>query len=83
MLKDAKELFGIEGAFYSDITNLNGYQGIEPDTVCNYTVGPQIALDFYQCYQYSRDKWFLKERAFPIMKATADFYCGLLKKDEE
>ena len=80
--RDAQEVFGIDGALYSDISNYNGYQAIEPDTVRNLTVGPEIALDFYRHYQYTTDFGFLKNRVYPIMKACVSFYCGLLKKTD-
>lgn len=55
----------MEGAFYSDISNLNGFQAIEPDTVRNLSVGAQIALDFYRRVRYQPDEVFLRERALP------------------
>lgn len=83
-LNDAKKLFGAkESAFYSDVSNLNGYNALEPDTVCNYTVGAQIAMDFYRYYQYTGDETFLKEKAYPIMKSVAELYCNILEKEED
>lgn len=79
--EDAKEVFDSPGAFYSDIANLNGYNALEPDTMRNFTVGPQIAMDFYRHYLYTGDRTFLIEKAYPVMRACADFYCNLLKKE--
>lgn len=82
--KDARALFGSEkGAFYSDISNLNGFNSLEPDTVRNLTVGVQVAMDFYRYYQYTDDGDFLREKAYPVMKAAAELYCTLLKKDTD
>ena len=78
-IADAKRLFGVEGAFYSDISNLNGFQAIEPDTVRNLSVGAQIALDFYRRVRYQPDEVFLRERALPVMTACAEFYQNLLE----
>ena len=46
--QDAKTHFDADGAFFSDISNLNGYNAIEPDTIRNCSVGAQMALDFYR-----------------------------------
>lgn len=79
---DARKYFKVDGAFFSDICNLNGYQAIEPDTVRNLTVGPQIALDLYRHYQYSADEDFLRNKAYPFMKAAVRFYMGLLVQED-
>lgn len=78
--EDARKLFHVEGAFYSDISNMNGYNAIEPDTVRNLSVGAQISLDFYRHYLYTGDAGFLKEKALPVMKACAEFYMNMLEE---
>lgn len=81
---DAKKLFDADDAcYYSDVTNFNGYNGLEPDTVRNLTVGAQVAMDFYRYYQYTLDETFLKEKAYPIMDAAAKLYRALLEKEED
>lgn len=75
---DARRLFDADGAFFSDVSNLNGWNAIEPDTVRNCSVGAQIALEFYRYYRYTEDLPFLCERAMPLMRACADLYCALL-----
>lgn len=80
---DAKKEFKSLGAFYSDVSNLNGFNALEPDTVRNFTVGPQIALDFYRHFRYTQDFRFLLEVAYPVMAACADFYCHHLKKEKD
>jgi alpha-L-fucosidase 2 len=37
----------------------------------------------FERYEYTLDREFLKETAYPIMKAAAEFYAGLLIEDEE
>lgn len=81
--KDAANIFGAAGAFFSDISNLNGYNALEPDTVRNCSVGAQIALDFYRYFLYTGDKAFLTERAMPMMLACADFYQSLARPGED
>ena len=81
---DAKKLFGCDdGAFYSDISNFNGYNALEPDTVRNFTPGAQIALDFYRHYQYTLDESFLRKKAYPVMRAVGALYISLLQKGED
>lgn len=77
-----KKLFGVEGAFFSDVTSLDGGQALEPDTVRNFTCGPQIALSFYKHYRYTGDQDFLRRRAYPFMKACALLYENLLEKED-
>lgn len=81
--EDAKKEFESSGAFFSDVSNLNGFNALEPDTVRNFTVGPQIAMDFYRHFQYTQDFTFLLEKVYPVMTACADFYCHHLKKEED
>lgn len=80
--QDAKNLFGSEGAFYSDISNLNGYNALEPDTVRNLSVSAQIALHFYQHWQYSGDEAFLREQAIPMLSAAFSLYADMLEEQE-
>lgn len=79
---DAKRIYHSEGAWYSDISNYNGYQALEPDTVRNLTCGAQIAMDFYRHWQYTGDQKFLAEQAFPVMDSAARLYEDLLYKDQ-
>ena len=81
--RDARETFRSSGAFYSDVSNLNGYNALEPDTMRNFTVGPQITMNFYRHYQYTRDQNFLISKACPVMLACADFYCHFLTKEHD
>lgn len=78
---DAETRFGVPGAFFSDICNLNGFQALEPDTVRNLTVGAQIAVSMYRHYQYGRDVGFLRDTAYPVMEACLGFYLALLQKE--
>jgi hypothetical protein len=87
---DAKKLFSCknnageaDAAYYSDISNFNGYNALEPDTVRNFTCGAQIALDFYRYYQYTLDENFLKQKAFPLMHSAGALYLSLLQKGKD
>lgn len=79
---DGKRLFGVKGAFYSDVSNMNGYNAPEPDTLRNMTVGAQIAMDFWRHFQYTKDTGFLLERTVPVMTSCARFLCGMLTEED-
>lgn len=78
--KDAREFFGAKGAFFSDVSNLNGFQAMEPDTIRNFTVGAQIAMDFYRYYEYTGDETFKKEKVIPMLRASAEFYASMVEE---
>lgn len=80
---DAKAWHGAEGAFFSDISNLNGFNALEPDTLRNFSVGAQIAMDFYRHYQYTRNDLFLTQKVIPMMLQSMRLYSSLLEKDED
>ena len=81
--KDARELYKRGGgAFYSDVANRRGQQILVGETVIhNITPGTQIAMDFWRNYLYTQDREFLRLRAYPVMKACAQFYLETLEKD--
>lgn len=79
---DAKQYFHAEGAFYSDVSNYNGFNGIEPDTLKNCSVAAQIALDFYRYYIYTQDEEFLQKRTVPMLEASVSFYHSLLIEED-
>lgn len=81
-IADGERLFGVKGAYISDITNYNGYQAIEPDTVRNLTCAAQIALDFFRQYQYRQDRKFLEEKAYPFLYWALMLYEGILFDNE-
>lgn len=81
--ENARALFGSSGAFYSDISNLNGYNALEPDTCRNVSVAAQIAMDFYKHWQFTQDGDFLRNRAIPMLLAAFQLYADLLEEDAQ
>ena len=45
--------------------------------------GGWIVSHYWEGYQFNRDKEFLQKRAYPAMKACAEFYLDWLVKDED
>ena len=53
------------------------------DMVNNFTPASQIAAVFWEYYQFTGDKKFLKEKCYPFMKKAAEFYVKYLKWDSK
>ncbi len=84
VMKDARRIHNLEGAFYTDVANRKGYQAAREEVLShNLTPGPQIAADFWRHWQYTRDKDFLKEYAYPVIREVARFYAGILRRRED
>jgi hypothetical protein len=81
--KDAKDFYKSEGAFFSDVTNRNGYNRIDNDVKDNHTPVAEIALDFWRQYQFTNDKIFLKEKAIPFILEAAKFFQSLLVMEND
>jgi len=77
-IEDAKSLFGVDGAFISDVTDRRGCNSEGEKN--NHTPVAQIAMDFWRYYKYTGDKEFLKEKAFPFMIEASKFFESLLEK---
>ena len=74
--QDTRERRNRPGAFYSDVTDRNGYNDtIEED---NHTPSAQIALDFWRHYRYTGDEAFLRESAWPVMREATRFMVSWL-----
>jgi alpha-L-fucosidase 2 len=64
------------------LSNPVGDMGKGDPTWANWTMGGNWLCQFlWQHYQYSGDKKFLKDTAYPIMKSAADFCLDFLVKD--
>ena len=76
-----REVYRTDGACISDVTDRRGYNSSGEND--NHTPVAEIALDFWRQYQYTGDKVFLKEKAFPFILEAARFYKSLLVKEED
>lgn len=54
------------------------------DMTWNYipTAGPWLATQLWEYYDYTRDREWLRETGYPIIKSSADFACDILYKHE-
>jgi alpha-L-fucosidase 2 len=84
-IDDAQRVHGRQGAFYCDVSNRQGYQAVYPgDSLSrNLTPGPQIALQFWQHYSYTRDEAFLRDDAYPVIREVTRFYLDTVEQRED
>ncbi|CAN5777482.1 glycoside hydrolase family 95 protein [soil metagenome] len=72
---------GFPGALFVDVSERRGYQDLE--TNGNHTPGLQIAMDFWRHYQFTGDKKFLNEQAYPLMREVGKWCLGTLRIGED
>jgi alpha-L-fucosidase 2 len=86
----AREVYGAPGwtaHHNSDLWRLswpvgNHRQGCSVFANWNLAAG-WLCEHLFERYEYTLDKEFLKETAYPVMKAAAEFYTALLTEDEK
>ncbi|MFH1006842.1 MAG: hypothetical protein V1800_04975 [Candidatus Latescibacterota bacterium] len=79
--EDARELFGSDGAFVSDVCDRHGYNSMSESH--NHTPVAQIAMDFWRQYEYTGDRSFLESRVLPYLLEAAYFFESLFEKGED
>lgn len=81
----AKSMYHARGWTMHHATDIFGKTGI--NAAIQYGVSPLAAawltLHFWEHYQFSGDKQFLKDRAYPVMKEAAEFIQDFLISDKE
>lgn len=77
----AKNVKGLGGAFYHDVTDRYGrgadYSGE------NYSVGAQVAMQLYNHWKYTGDDSFLHSHVLPVMHEIYVFWAEKLRKGED
>ncbi|MCX6623507.1 MAG: hypothetical protein NTY38_21060, partial [Acidobacteria bacterium] len=71
------------GAFYADVAERRGYIAKHGQIERNTTPGAQIALDFWRHYQYTGDKQFFTESAWPVIREVTRFNAASLVEGED
>ncbi|ONI75444.1 hypothetical protein BWI15_06210 [Kribbella sp. ALI-6-A] len=79
----AKEMFGADGWVVHSQTNPFGFTGVigYPLAFWMPDAGGWLAQHYWEHYQFTQDKRFLKERAYPLMKELAAFWIDELQVD--
>ncbi|ULC58049.1 glycoside hydrolase family 95 protein [Flaviramulus sp. BrNp1-15] len=81
----AKEQYGMRGAISHHTTDLWGtpwMRAVKPYWGSWIHGGGWIAQHYWEHYRFTQDTVFLKERAYPAIKAYAEFYADWLVLDE-
>ena len=75
----AKKMYGTEGWVLHHLTDPFGRTGVA-DGVWGITPmnGPWMTFPVYEHFLFTRDKSFLKNKAYPMMKGSAEFVLGFL-----
>jgi alpha-L-fucosidase 2 len=81
--KTAKVAYGCRGAVAHYTTNPWGHTGLDGNI--GYGLWPDglawSSLHFWEHYEYTQDRTFLRERAYPMLKACAQFSLDYLVPD--
>lgn len=75
----AKEMYGTKGWVLHHLTDPFGRTGVA-DGVWGITPmnGPWMTFPVYEHFLFTRDKTFLRNNAYPMMKGSAEFVLGFL-----
>jgi alpha-L-fucosidase 2 len=80
----ARRIMGADGWTLFLNTNIYGFTGVIawPTAFWQPEAGAWLAQHYYEHYRFQGDEKFLRERAWPVMKAAADFWLDALVKDK-
>ena len=85
-IETAKLAHGIDGAFYSDVSDRHGNQGVgEGAAEVSNSFGSTglMAMDLWRHYQYTLDKDYLEKYAYPILREVVRLYSNILEKQDD
>jgi alpha-L-fucosidase 2 len=67
--------------------NFDLWRGTAPINASNHGIWPTggawLSLHLWEHYLYSQDRRFLRQRAYPVLKETAEFFADFLVEDPE
>jgi alpha-L-fucosidase 2 len=80
----AKEMYGTKGWVFHHLVDPFGRTGVA-DGVWGITPmnGPWMTFPVYEHFLFTQDTVFLKERAYPLMKGSAEFVLGFLTESPD
>jgi len=81
--KTAEKIYGCEGWTAHTTANIWGYTAPSGSILWGLfpTAGTWLATHLWSHYEYTRDKEFLRNRAYPLMKGSAKFLLDFLVED--
>ena len=80
----AREMYGTNGWVFHHLTDPFGRTGVA-DGVWGITPmnGPWMTFPVYEHYLFTQDTSFLRKKAYPVMKGSAEFVLGFLVESPE
>jgi alpha-L-fucosidase 2 len=83
--KTAAKVYGARGWVAHTVANIWGYTA--PGGSINWglfpTAGAWMASHLWEHYRFTQDKGFLRERAYPILKKSAEFFLDYMVEDPQ
>ena len=80
----AQAAHGVDGAFYSDISDRRGNQAAtEDDVIRNLGATALTGLDLLRHYEYTLDDDYLRDYLYPVLREIVRFYVGKLERDQD
>jgi len=82
-MRCAEAMYGARGWAMHHVTDIYGRTALNADPRWGTSplAGAWMALTLYDHYDFTRDEAYLREMAFPLMKASADFILSFLVPD--
>lgn len=79
----AHQILGAHGWTVFLSTNIWGFAGVIdwPTAFWQPEAGAWLAQHYYEHFRFTRDEEFLRSRAWPVMKAAAEFWLAALRAD--
>ena len=81
----AREMYGAQGWTMHHLTDVFGRTGLMDGTQWGTFPmgGPWMTFPVYRHFEFTGDKNYLRDKAYPIMKGSANFILGYLVEDKQ
>jgi len=81
----ARDMYGVNGWVMHHVTDIYGRTSINADPMWGTSplAGAWMALNLYDHYDYTRDSFYLRNYAWPLLKGSADFIMDFLIPDKQ
>ncbi len=79
----ASSVYGMPGACYTPVCDIESLGNCDNLCVLCTGVSAWLCQSLYQVWEYNHDKELLKERIYPIMRESGEFFMAFLSPDED
>lgn len=81
----ASQMYGASGWVVGNETNPYGFTGFHqyPQSFWQPDAAAWLAQHYWQHYLFTQDEQFLRERAYPMLKAVSEFWIDFLVRDTD